>query len=107
MARFTAGPLNWAVRAATAVIAMGCVISPSPAKAADVAASSLGELVRARKGKPAGVDPEAARSAHKRLATAVAKLSAFLMREGKNGAAWERYLRLDDLAAAMRGNAET
>lgn len=93
-------PLRGSVRRILlGVCAVFLAASPVSLRAADADLSALIE-----KAKISGVrqNTRQAASARSRLSAAREKLRRYLDRGGANGAAWKRYLRFDELAAALR-----
>jgi hypothetical protein len=107
MGRLTGGPTKAAIHVRTVLIALCYALWGAVSQAGDAADSDHADLVRQRRDKLVTGSPDAIAASRKSLANAVARLNASLSRDGKNGAAWKRYLLLDDLAATIHtSNAE-
>ncbi|HET6881328.1 MAG TPA: hypothetical protein VFI31_14295, partial [Pirellulales bacterium] len=71
-------------------------------RAAERDYASLAAKVRERKGHASIAGAGDIAAAKERLSQAATELAAYLMRQRKNGVAWQRYLKMDDLQAALR-----
>ncbi|HVX12375.1 MAG TPA: hypothetical protein VHC22_14425 [Pirellulales bacterium] len=105
MGSFIGGMREGRFRLATAWVAAVCVAWSVPALGQT--AAPLADLVRQVKAGMESNDSSAmsrqkVNAARRELASSLAKLDASLAREGKNGAAWKRYLRLADLTTAVQ-----
>lgn len=93
-------------RVASAFLAVTCVVYAGPSQAAGAVDSAVAERVRQRQGHVQPVNSREAAAAKNRLIAAVSQLNTYLSRQGTNGLSWKRYLKLGELAAALRKSEE-
>jgi hypothetical protein len=91
---------------ATYLLLAACVLAPGSLQAAESDRVGLATRVRERVGHASIPDPAEIEAAKKRLAQTAAQLNNYLTRQGKNGTAWKRYLRLDELISAPRAEGQ-
>lgn len=91
---------HWLSSIAAGVVWLFCW--PGSVQAEPPEQSDLAALVQQTKSSAFRASTQRSASAHLRLVAAVDKLRRYLDGGGANGAAWKRYLRFDELYAAVR-----